>query len=167
MSAKSEQTVPITLRPRRWKTVLMLLVSLGFVSLGTVLNRDGRLAGWLATGFFALCAVVFAIQIHPCSSFLLLEKDGFTVCPLFRSQKLGWDRVREFGVAEVGLSRLVGWNFVAGPSQAPQMRAVSKKLAGYEGVLPDTYGMTAGQLAEIMETRRMAAVGVGAAVAAW
>lgn len=141
----------LILHPRRQKLLLLLAMSLAFVAAGVMMIRDERPMGWFSAGFFGLCSLVFLIQLHPRASFLKLERNGFTFCALFRSHTVRWEDVREFDVTQVVLNRMVGWNFVHGYRPAEKTRALSHSMSGYESALPDTYGLKAEELAQIME----------------
>lgn len=134
-------TLPCTLRPRRVRTILFLLVCLGFALIGGLMIRDGDGRGYFVGGLFALGVPVFALQLHPRAAYLRLDESGFTFCSLFRAQTVRWADVADFGVINVGAGRLVAWNFVPGHPRTGHGRAISQAIGGYEAALPDTYGL--------------------------
>lgn len=74
---------------------------------------------------------------------------------LFRSSMIKWDAIEEFGVYTIkqrGLSvaKFVGLNFRESESSHRKARSLSKSLVGYEGGLPDTYGLKAEDLALLL-----------------
>lgn len=142
---------PVILRPRRLKLLLLTAMSLVFVAAGILQLGDGRLMSWLSVLFFGLCGLVFIIQLHPRASFLKLDRDSFTFCALFRAHTVRWEDTREFGVTQIVLNRMVGWNFAPGYRPAGKARALSHSVSGFESALPDTYGLKAEDLAQIME----------------
>ena len=149
--------LPVTLHPNRARAALWLLLSLGFVAIGVLMVRDGKLAGYFVGGVFALGVLVFAINLHPRASYLRLTEEGFTYCSLFRAHGVRWDAVAEFAVivlptATVSKPRLVAWNFVPGYPRTGRARAISQALCGYEAALPDTYGLKHDELAGLMNT---------------
>jgi hypothetical protein len=130
--------------------LLLFLVCLAFVAGGVLMIRDG-----LCAGFFGLCLPVFLIQLYPKSSFLTVSEEGIEFCSLFRSHRLRWSDISEFGtytIRQHGLpvSRMVGFNYSAQYQRASKARAFSKALAGFEGGLPDTYGFRAEELVQIL-----------------
>lgn len=146
--------IPATLRPSRKRTVVLLLVSTLFLLAGVGMIRDGKPTGYFVAGVFALCWVAFALQLHPKASYLHLAPEGFTFCSLFRAHTVRWDDVREFGVVSISFNRMVTWNFTPEYRATKPGRALSKSLSGYEAALPDTYGLKAQELAELMEELR-------------
>jgi hypothetical protein len=62
-----------------------------------------------------------------------------------------WQSVSKFGVTEMGTRKMVGWDPVEAQSTAP---TVTKGITGYASTLPDTYGLTAQQLAELLNQLR-------------
>lgn len=146
-------TGPITLRPSRLKTSGLLTISLIFVGTGVwMLNSNGAApaTAWLTVIFFGVGTVVFAVMLLPGASYLRLEPGGYTVCTLFRSSFYPWSTVRGFGVTRIFLRRMVGINLEPGSGIAAGLGRVNARLVGFEGALPDTYGMSAAALAALM-----------------
>lgn len=143
-------TIPVTLRPSRVKTALLFLVCAAFVVGGVLMVRDGKTMGYFCGGFFALGLPVFGLQFHPKAAYLHLATDGFTFCSLFRSHFVQWAHVQEFAVIHVGANRMVAWNFTPALPALGRARGISKALSGYEAALPDTYGMKAHELADVL-----------------
>ena len=146
--------LPLTLRPTRLRTALLLLGSLGFTALGVFMARDGEWLGYLVGGLFALGLPVFAVQLHPRAAYLLLNEEGFTYCSLFRVQNVRWADVQGFGVIAVNSFRMVAWNFVPGHPRTGQARRLSQAVSGYEAALPDTYGLKPKELANLLDGLR-------------
>jgi hypothetical protein len=146
--------LPITLRPGRLKTVLLLITCLLFVLGGIWMGVEGKWVGFLCGAFFALGLPIFALQLHPKAAYLHLAPDGFTFCALFRAHTVHWGHVSEFAVIWIGPNRMVAWNFTRDCSPTGRARAISKSLSGYEAALPDTYGMKPQELVDLMESLR-------------
>jgi hypothetical protein len=153
--------LPMTLRPSRKKTALLFLLCLGFVLGGVWMVRSGETEGYFVAGFFGLGLPVFALQFHPRAAYLELRGDGFTFCGLFRAHTVRWTEVQEFGVMDVEGNAMVGWNFRPECPTSRRARSVSKFISGYEGALPDTYGMKAQALCELMESLRQRCAVIG------
>lgn len=138
------------LRPSRRKWLLMLMASGLFVAGGWWMILDGSWWGWFAAVFFGLGVIVSAAALVPGSAYLRLTPDGFTVCSLFRSCTCRWNDVERFQVARRGWNRTVAFNFVADFDGHSTGREIAARLAGHEGALPDTYGMSCGDLAALL-----------------
>ena len=141
------------LRPSRWKTGLALLVSLVFVAIG-VLLMDGSWEAWLATAFFGLCSATFVVTMLPGASYLRLHQDGFEMRTLFRTTHFKWSDIGNIGVTSVNLNRMVAFDFAERYRGQHRARAVARGLTGWEGALPNTYGMSARDLAALMTAYR-------------
>jgi len=151
----SPRSLPFTVYPKKTKMLLLFLVSIAFVAGGILMICDGQKMGWLCVGFFGLGIPVFLLQLYPKSSYLTVSEEGIEYCSLFRSHRLRWSDISEFGTYTIrkhGLpgSRMVGFNYSAEYQRASQAREVSKDLVGFEGGLPDTYGFRADELARML-----------------
>lgn len=142
---------PVVLRPRRVKLVALLALSLVFVAAGIYVAGAGAgSTAWIGVVFFGIGSIVFGVMLLPGASFLRLEPDGFAVCTLFRQQFYAWSVVYRFGVTRVFYRQVVGINFEPDAKILPGLRRVNTGLIGFDGMLPDTYGMGATALAELL-----------------
>lgn len=145
-------SVPATLRPRRLKFVGLLVVSLVFVAGASfLLASPGASAAtaWFGLVFFGACAVVFAVLLLPGASYLQIGHDGFTVCTLFRKQFYPWTSINRFTADRQFYRQVVALTFER-DAPTPPMRQLNRNLVGYDGMLPDTYGMSATTLADLL-----------------
>jgi hypothetical protein len=146
---------PQVLRPSKHRMLTWVGVCLAFVAAGAFLMTTGEFAwGVAAVGFFGLGAIVLAMTLLPGASFLKLEREGFEIRSLFRSGSYRWSDVQEFrpvAIPPSGLT-LVGFNFSR--DARPAAAWLSGSVAGVEGCLPDTYGLSAEELASVMEAWR-------------
>jgi hypothetical protein len=126
----------------RLLTISLVLGSAGLFDGGTMTR--------IATAFFGLCAIVFAVQLLPGAAWLRLEPAGFTVCNLFRTHFTPWSDVSGFGVAVAGQKELVGYNCRSAAERSSRLAALNKALSGYNSALPDTYGPRAAELAALL-----------------
>ncbi|MBD0370522.1 MAG: PH domain-containing protein [Pyrinomonadaceae bacterium] len=165
----------LTLRTKSTKWLLYLVISLVFVAAG-VLTFKGEIMSWLVIIFFGLGSVVFALQLFSNASSLQLSSEGFTVRSLFRSHSYRWSDVEGFAVGRMGNIKHEGaglaldvagafipgamnprgiktvvFNFSPSYQNKHALRKINKGLSGYEACLPDTYGMSAENLAELMK----------------
>lgn len=146
---------PRVLYPSRSKSVAFLVVSVLFVLGGIWLRDDGPVVAWLTIAFFGLGAAVFSANLLPGSSYLKLTSEGFEQRVLFRTHNEDWINIQHFEAYRnpTSSSRLVG--FVYDPNYASTARGaagrkISRSMVGLDGALPDTYGMSADELAELM-----------------
>ena len=130
----------------------MLLGCSAFVVAGIVMLRNEPIAAYAAIAFFGLGAVVALVQLLPNSSYLELEERGFTICNLFRKSFMPWHEIAEFFPMTVGGTGrpMVAVRFAPGSTANASARKFAVALAGAEGALPDTYGRTAEELAELL-----------------
>jgi len=144
--------LPFTLRSRRRKMLLMLAGSLAFVATGLWLQPDHHsLSGYAVTIFFGLCAVVFCVNLLPNSSYLHVTREGFKLCSMFRSRLVRWPDVGRFGVTRIGMRKMVGWDPLHTVSK---LGSANQAICGYAFALPDTYGLKAEELAELLNRIR-------------
>jgi hypothetical protein len=138
------------------------LRNLGFLALSLVfcagsvwLLSRGKVIGWLPLVVFGLGVVLFAINLLPSASMLVLTRDGFAITAVFRKRELTpWSHVAHFGIAQVSLNRMLGWDYVPEHRPAGKAPDIAKAGTGFEAALPDTYGMKVQDLVYLMEDWR-------------
>ena len=140
----------VILRPRKSRALLYLMLCAIFTVIGILMIADNKLMGWFVGPTFGLGVVVFILLMLPNSSYLLLKEDGFTVCSLYRTSSLKWSDIEGFEVTTIIGPKIVGFNFSSTYNRQQKVRKISKNMAGYEGALPDTYGISAKELAELL-----------------
>ena len=143
----------LVLRPNRLWGAVYLLTCLGFAAIGGFMIAEGQGAGWFVAGFFGLGVAVFSIGLLPGASYLRLSAEGFTLCSLYRRRDFAWGDVGPFFPGVISGRKMVLFDF-ADSAYRPRWRAVARALSGAEDALPDTYGMTAGELAALMNDWR-------------
>ncbi len=137
------------------KTWLLLSVTLGFVILGAMAGvSKGNAGAIVGVVFFAVCALVFIIQLQPRASYLTLKIDGLVCCSLFRKFEVKWEEVQGFDTRSLSHNNMVVFDYVPEFSPHAAGRRWSKRLTGCEGALPDTYGFKASELAGILNQLR-------------
>jgi hypothetical protein len=117
---------------------------------GIWIVSDGQWFGLLPSAFFGLGLVVSLILLLPGSSFLELDANGFVIRNVFRDSRLSWADIDGFETRRLGMRKFVTLNFARGYSASSRVRALAKGMSGAEGALPDTYGMSAEDLANLM-----------------
>jgi hypothetical protein len=150
MRAMSQIKDEVILRPRKSSALLYLMLCAAFTAGGIWMIANDKPAGWSVSSFFGLGVVVFIVNLPPSSSYLLLKKEGFTVCSLYRKSSFKWSDIEEFVVGYLIGPKMVVFNFSLTYDRQQKSRIISKAIAGYEGALPDTYGMSAKELAELL-----------------
>lgn len=140
---------PVTLYPSRRKWLLLLVGSGLFTAGGVFMVKDHAQWGWPALIFFGICTVFAAVMLLPDAAGLKLDSDGFQMTNLFRSHRWHWRDVKGFeAVLITPHQTLVCFD---DPAQAGGMLAqLSQSYAGHNSALPDTYGLSADDLAMLM-----------------
>jgi hypothetical protein len=139
------------------RNVFLFLVSTIFVIGGVWLARNGDFWGWWVAGFFALGVIVAVVNSLPGSSYLRLDNEGFTTCSLFRSHTFRWSDVERFEVARISTNKMVVFNFSDTYLRQEVGRKIATAMAGYEGALPESYGLSPEELAKLLNRHRLAA----------
>ena len=143
-------TLPIKLRPSIWKMLFLLIGSVVLAAGGFLVARKDPLVGCACVAFFGLCALVGAVSLHPRSSYLELTEAGVTFVSLFRRSFVPWGAVREFVPIKIRHNQMVGWNYLSEFSGSSKVGRVSTALTGVEATLPDTYSLSAADLAILL-----------------
>lgn len=149
----TQRALPFTLYTKRSKMLLLFLLCSVFVAGGIWMIRDGHKEGWFVAGLFSLGIPVSLIQLLPNSSFLRVDEEGIEFAALFRKCRVKWSEISEFGVysrESIGIGKTVGINYSPSFERYRRMRAANKALLGFEGALPDTYGLPAAELASLL-----------------
>lgn len=145
----------LIIRPKRLKFLKLLAISTGFVVLGAFLIREGEPIGWATVLFFGVGIIVFSLMLLPGSAYLKLDRDGFTICSLYRSHSARWDEVERFEVGSFKGRKMVFFNFSNSHRGREFLRKLSSAIAGYEAALrPEIYGLSAEQFAALMNDWR-------------
>jgi hypothetical protein len=146
------------LKASRFKWTVLLFAGAVFAMAGVLIffaAPGGRVGGIVVFVFFGACAAVAATQLVFRST-LTLTTEGFTFTGLGRRVTRRWNDIDYFvAVRTSALSGLVGIRLSVSPEQASGVRRAARAIAGYDGgALPDTYGMTAAELAALMNDWR-------------
>jgi hypothetical protein len=164
---------PIRLYPSRRKWLLILAIGAGFLIIGLLMLRDPAafadrrysateilVVSWLCVLFFGLGVILAAINLIPGASSLTLDSSGFVVRNLYRTTSQRWADVDNFAAVEVPAGprtkRLVGYDSAqrAGNPVGRLNVAVSGRNSG----LPDSYGLSEADLANLMTQWRSRAL---------
>lgn len=146
----AQTNLPITLRPNRLRAFGALCGSLCLTALSIWMVARDPLIGYLGAAFFGSAILLSTISLFPGSSYLQLTEDGFTICSLFRKTTTRWTDVDRFSEIEIGYNYVVSWLYTKDHVVQETGARVSITLADSEAALPDTYGMEAKELVELM-----------------
>jgi hypothetical protein len=130
------------------------MLSAAFTAGGVCMGLDGEQSGLLVAGFFGLCTLVMIGTLLPGSSSLRLSPEGFRVRILYRTTSVRWDEVAGFGVVSIGFQTLVVWDYSPGSPHFVLRGRVSATLRGHDAALPDTFGRSPRDLAELLKAYR-------------
>ena len=164
MAAGKDISVPersTTIRSSVGKTLLYLVISLVFVSIGLVMLGDPSQAttAWGCILFFGLGGLVFIwLLVRP--QLLILDDEGFTLSGgMVRSPKMTlWRDVESFFVYRLPRGgKMVGYNFAPGRRKETALAKLARGL-GADGALPKGWPMSAEKMAETLNERRMRAL---------
>ena len=143
----------LVLRASRVRWAALFLASAVFAAAGVLVffvAPGGRGGGAAVFAFFGLGALVAAVQLLTGSS-LVLTPEGFTVNSLGRRVTRRWQEIEAFVVVSPSaFIRIVGIRLAIPDEHVPSIRSSRRGLAGFESALPETYGMKATELAELM-----------------
>ena len=165
---------PITLYASQRKWLAILAGCAVFVGIGvsmitspaffnpSYLGIPADIIGWLEIVLFGLGLIVSVVALMPGRSHLTLDANGFTVRNLFRSSTDRWETVDDYTAVNMAVTHPVGKIMLVGYNDRTQaQRALARAnvgLVGRKSALPDTYGMTAEDLARLMSVWRRKAL---------
>jgi hypothetical protein len=143
MSYPRPEPTTVRLGPSRREPLLLAAGGLLFTLVGVAMIREQYWFAWPITAIFALATSILLLAVLPGVNGLVLHPEGFTCRNLGRRWTVRWDQVESFHVAQIGGRNLVGWCWR--PESVPDstLGQWSRALAGLDGTLPQTYGLTA------------------------
>jgi hypothetical protein len=151
--------LPTKLLPNKQKYSILLLISIVFTLLGAWMIFNGDDMGYWAIGLFGVIGIpVFLMQIFTNKNYLELDSEKFTYSTFITKKTFYWKDVEAFDLWKIHNNKFVRWlpnaNYQGEPVKPVVKSIVSKAL-----MLPDTYGMKAEDLVEMMnEIRRRASI---------
>ncbi|MBW3521009.1 hypothetical protein [Chryseobacterium sp. NKUCC03_KSP] len=137
------QNPPLILKPSKIKSIILILISIGFISLGIKLLEKNMLIAVLNIFFFGICLIIFIINMIPNSSYLKIDEKGIEMKNLFRITFIPWQAVSGFKTKFIFVNKLVIFNI-------DEKLLENSKMKGKTGAFPDTYGMSAKDLANLL-----------------
>jgi hypothetical protein len=154
---------PVTLYAgfRPW----LLLAGGGLTAASIWIAAQDDLMGWLSVIFFGLATVVIAASMLPAANSLTLDDDGFEVKHLFVRTRIRWrdtgSFAADFVIHEYILLPRRWQQMVVMYNRAPmrkQRRFFNFGIFKYDGMLPNSYGLDAEDLASLMNAWRDRAI---------
>jgi hypothetical protein len=145
----------MTLKPDRLRWFFVFLIAAGFVAVAVWMGpNEDPLLFWGGGGFFLLCALIATPLMFGVGSSLTLDSKGFTCRTLFKSFRREWRACSAFYPVSIGFRKFVGFTTEQDEAAHPRIAAANREFIGASGMLPDTFGLTADDLSDLMNTYR-------------
>jgi hypothetical protein len=141
---------PVTIYPSRKKWLLVFAISIAFTAGGTWMIASCDASGWFVLVFFGLGAIVAAAALLPGAGALMLDSDGFEVTNLFRHHRSHWQDTGGFLAARIPPARHLMVVYDDATQSAKNLAKINTAIVGRNAGLPDTYGLSADDLARLM-----------------
>lgn len=148
----------MTLKPDRLRWLLVFLICAGFVALAIWLGPGDPLLFYGAGGFFLLCALIAFPLMFGVGASLTLDREGFSCRTLFRTFRRQWKDCSAFHPVSTGLRKFVGFSTPQDEANHPRLAAANRASIGASGMLPDTFGLSADELCDLMNAYRSRAI---------
>jgi hypothetical protein len=152
---------PVTLRAslKRWCLVFAgcALFAIG----GKWMVSTGQVMGWLPLIFFGIGAIIAAFAMLPGASALTLDGTGFEITNFYRRSRTRWQDAGDFVATRIPAARqrFVLFN---NARSGRRLARINTFISGRNAALPDTYGLSPDDLAQLMaQWRERAAATVG------
>lgn len=155
MTSDAQLPDTMTLKPSRQRWLLLLIIAL-ILSSSAIWAMSGffPVLRWVVGGFFGLAALIAIANVLGVASSLTLDREGFTARTLFRSFRRTWDECSRFEAVKVAFSSFVGFSSWQDNDAAKMTRKMNQATGAPTGMLPDNYGLTAAELADLMNRFR-------------
>jgi hypothetical protein len=137
------QNLPLTLKPGKIKNTILILISIAFICMGIPLMEKNLWAAVLIIFLFGISLIVFSINLIPNTSYLKIDERGLEMKNLFRTTFIPWQVVSGFTTKQIFLNKLVMFDI-------DERFLEQSKMKSKKGALPDTYGMSAKNLAALL-----------------
>jgi hypothetical protein len=141
---------PVALVPSRLKWVLILLGCAGFVAIAVLLMPKNEAMTWLAIAFFGIGIAVALVMLMPGAGGMILDREGFTIVNLFRRNVILWTDATDFVADTIPMTVKKTVLFNLASAKSKMLGRLNVGLTGRNGAIPDTYGLSADDLANLM-----------------
>jgi hypothetical protein len=155
MDGASQQPEELILRSSRVRSGFWFLVTLGMTILYGYYVGDCLLM-WLFAIGSAVVAVLFLDQLIFRRSHLRLTPRGFYQHGRLHSTFFAWNEVRDFRVGSKPW--IVAFDFTNSEPSVTTVRKIARFTTGSDGALAECYGLSAAELAKLMNQWRARAV---------
>ena len=143
------------LKPDRLRWLIVFLICAAFVAIALWLGPEkDPLLFWGGGGFFLLCALIAAPSMLGVGSSLKLDRTGFACRTLFRTFKRQWRDCSVFYPVRIGMRKFVGFSTPQDEAAHPELAAFNQRRIGASGMLPDTFGLSAEGLSDLLNRFR-------------
>ena len=133
--------------PKKWQMCLFVAGSFVLIGISMIL-MNGDFLSWFVTLFFLLVAGVALLQLFGTGSYLELDADTFTVTNIGRRTTERWEDCANFTAYRISRVEQVAYDRVRDVDT--HLGEMNRSISGRSSGLPDTFGMTASDLAELM-----------------
>ena len=152
----------LTLKAKSLKYLVLLLPALGITICGIIILLEGILLGWAVVGFSGFGVFVAASAMCGYRLYLVLTPEGFTMQTLILTYSYKWTDIEQFKTLRNYFIKTVWFRFSDSYESQSVLEKVGKALSPSNlRNLPDTYGMKAETLTELMNTLRERALHSG------
>lgn len=146
------------LKPDRLRWLMVFLISAGFVAIAVWIGPGDPALFLGAGGFFLLCALIAMPLMLGVGANLKLDHEGFACRTLFRTFRREWRDCSVFHPVRAGFRHFVGFSTQQDEASHPGLSAFNRQAVGASGMLPDTFGLSADDLADLLNRFRARAV---------
>jgi hypothetical protein len=150
---------PVVLRPSRRKWLLVLLCCAGFVAIGVWMVLQGQSWGWFEVIFFGIGATASWALLLPGAAGLRLDANGFEVVQYFRRYRTSWPNASSFVPVKIPPANVLFVGYDDASIKDGSIAEMNRSIAGRDAVIPDTFGLSADDLASLMTRWRARALG--------
>jgi hypothetical protein len=130
----------------------MLLGSAAYVAIGLLILPKQPSVAWAIIVLFGVIVLMSFVVLLPGSTYLRLTPQGFEQRLLFRTRKQSWQPIERFQSYRhlTHWKRNIGIIFDPSYKSHARLRRFNRSLDGVDGALSDTYGLSANELANLM-----------------
>lgn len=149
------------LKPDRLRWLFVFAISVAFVVIAIWMGPEqDPLLFWGGGGFFLLCALIAAPLMFGVGSSLTLDRGGFACRTLFKTFQRDWRECSAFYPVRIGFRQFVGFSTQQDEAAHPNLAAANRAIIGASGMLPDTFGLSADDLSDLLNRYRARALGL-------
>src|ERR1700755_2406343 len=149
---------PVTLYPSLNKWVMAMLSSAALAAVGMLMILTNNAFGWFLVACFGPGTLAAVVAMSSGASALELDRQGFEVTRMYRRTSFDWHSTYSFDVAKLPRSEEKLVVFDDANERDTLTARMNVGALGHNAALPDTYGMSAEELAHLMAQWRERAV---------